>query len=37
MYFRNYRLQRTWLLKCLKSTVSENPWTVNMLKAPKRC
>ena len=37
MYLRNYRLQKTWLLKCLKSPVSEHLWTVNMLKGPKHC
>ena len=37
MYLRNHRLQKAWLLKCLKSPVSENLWTVNMLKGPKHC
>ena len=35
MYIRSYRLQKTWLDKCLKSPVSEHPSTVNMLKGPK--
>ena len=37
MYFRNYRLQKVWLLKCLKSLVSEHSWTVNMLKGTIHC
>ena len=37
MYLRNYRLQKTWLLKYLKSHVSEHLWTVSMLKGPKYC
>ena len=35
--FRNYRLQKAGLVKCLKSPVSEHLWTANMLKGPKRC
>ena len=35
MYFRNYRLQKAWLDKCLESCVSENPWTLNVLKGLK--
>ena len=35
--FRNYRLQKAGLLKCLKSPVSEHLWTVNMLKGLKHC
>ena len=35
MDFQNYRLQKTWLDKCLKSLVSEYPSTVDMLKGPK--
>ena len=27
MYFRNYQLRKTWLDKCLKSPVSEDPST----------
>ena len=30
MYFRNCGLQKTWLDKCLKSHVSEDPSTGNM-------
>ena len=35
MYFRNYRLRRTWLEKCLKRAISCYPSIVNMLKCPK--
>ena len=35
MYFRNYRLSKTWLDQSLKSTISGDPLTVNMLKGPK--
>ena len=35
MYFGNYRLGKTSLDQCLKSTVSERPLTVSMLKGPK--
>ena len=35
MYFQNYSLQKAWLLKSLKSPVSEHLWTVNILKGPK--
>ena len=34
MYFRNYRLQKLWLDKCLKSPVSEQHSTVNILNGP---
>ena len=33
--FGNYRLQRTWLGKCLKSPVSEDPLTSDMVNRPK--
>ena len=33
--FRNYRLEKAGFFKCLKSQVSEQLWTVNMLKGPK--
>ena len=36
MYFRNYRLSKTWLDHFLKSTVSELPLQANMLKDPKQ-
>ena len=35
--FRNYRLEKAGFFKCLKSQVSEQLWTVNMLKCPKDC
>ena len=35
MYFRYYRLSKTWLGHSLKYTVSEHPLTVNTLKGPK--
>ena len=37
MYFRNYRLQKAWLLKWLTSPMSEQIWTVNILKRLKHC
>ena len=37
MYFRNYGLRKTWLDICLKSPVSEDPLTGNMLNRPKHC
>ena len=36
MYFRNYRLRKTFLDHSLKSDVSEHPVIVNMLKGPKQ-
>ena len=35
MYFRNYGLQKSWLDKRLKSTVSEDPSTSNLLNGHK--
>ena len=37
MYFRNYGLPKTWLDKCVKSPVSEDPSKSNMVNAPKLC
>ena len=37
MYFENYGFQKTWLDNCLKSPVSENPSTSNMVRGPKHC
>ena len=37
MYLRNYRLQKTRLVKCWKSPISEHPSIVNMLKGLKHC
>ena len=35
MYFRKYGLRKTWFDICLKSLVSENPLTGNMVNGPK--
>ena len=35
MYFRNYRLGKTWLDKCLKCPVSDNPLRENLVNGPK--
>ena len=37
MYLPNYKLQKTWLDKCLKSRVSEDPFTDNMANGSKHC
>ena len=37
MYFQNYRLGKAWLDNCLKSLVSENPLTGNVVKEPNHC
>ena len=37
MYFRNYGLRKTGLDKSLKSPVSEDPSTGNMVNGPKQC
>ena len=37
MYFGNYGLPKTWLDKCVKSPVSEDPSKSNMVNAPKHC
>ena len=37
MYFRPYGLRKTWLDKCLKSPVSEDPSTSKMVKGKKHC
>ena len=36
-FFLTYRLQKTWLDKRLKSPVSEDPATSNMINEPKHC
>ena len=36
-YFRNYPLRKTWLDKCLKYRVSEDPSKNNIVKEPKHC
>ena len=35
MYFRKYRLRKTWLDKCLKRRVSEDPQRENMENGSK--
>ena len=35
VYFRNYRMSKTWIDHSLNSAVSQHPSTVNMLKGPK--
>ena len=37
MDFWTYGLRKTWLDKCLKSPVSEDPLTSNMVNGPKHC
>ena len=37
MYFRNYEQRKTWLDICLKSPVSKDPLTGNMVNGPKHC
>ena len=37
MYFWTYGLQKTWLIECLKSLVSENHSTSKMINGPKYC
>ena len=37
MYFPKYRPRNTWLDKCLKRCVSEDPWTENMENWSKQC
>ena len=37
MYFWTYSLRKTWLDKCLKSPVSEDPLTSNMVNGQKHC
>ena len=37
MYFWTYGHGKMWLDKCLKSPVSEDPLTSNMLNVPKHC
>ena len=35
--FWKYRLRKTWLDKCLKSSVSEEPSTDNMANGSRHC
>ena len=37
MYFRNYRLRKKWLDKRLKSYISEDPSTRDMVNGAKNC
>ena len=37
MYFRNYRLSKTWLDQYLKRAISEDPSTVNMVNGQSTC
>ena len=37
MHFMKYRLRKTWLEKCLKSRVSEDPSTDNKEYGSKHC
>ena len=37
MYFRKYRPKKIWVDKCLKSRVSEDPYTENMANGSKHC
>ena len=37
MYYRNYGLQKTWLHESLKSPVSADSLTDNMINGPKHC
>ena len=37
MYFRNYRLRKTWLNNCLISPVSADPSACNMVNGNKHC
>ena len=37
MYFRNYGLGITWEDICVKSLVSEDPLTGNMVNGPRNC
>ena len=35
MYFRNYRVQKIWLLKCLKSPILEHSLNSQLVKGPQ--
>ena len=37
IYFWTYRLRKTWLDQCLKSPVSENPLTSDVVNGTKHC
>ena len=35
MYFQNYRVRKTWFNKCLKSPISADPSSANMVNRLK--
>ena len=37
MHFQNYGLQKTWLDKCLRSPVSDNPLRENLVNGSNHC
>ena len=37
MYLPNYGFVKTWLNKCMRKSVSEDPSTINMVKGTKPC
>ena len=37
MYCRNYELPKSWLDKCLKSSILDKPLTSNLVNGPKHC
>ena len=37
MYFREYGLRKRWIDKCLKSPVSEDPSSDNIVNVLKHC
>ena len=37
MYFRNYGVRKSWLDYCLKSPISEDALTRNLVNGPKHC
>ena len=37
MHFLTYGIRKTWLDKCLKNPVSEDPSRSHMINAPKHC
>ena len=37
MYFWTYGFRKSWLYKCLKSSVSEDPLRSDMVSGPKHC
>ena len=37
MYFQNDGIRKTWVDKCLKGPISEDPLTYNMINRSKNC